>query len=132
MNNNKTDFDVIIVGGRHQRACRRALLISAWERENDAGCWQGRSTKVGGHGIVGVLIPEAPEHLVPPALLDMMSMACFIPTIPQGTGLERHGFKSIEAGAQAYGGICTRMGSSAGVSGEIAEKTARNQALQQE
>lgn len=91
MNNNKTDFDVIIVGGGTNGL--------------SAGCYlglEGKRTlvlealdKVGGMASSGYLIPEAPEHLVHPCALDMMSMRVHS-HIPQELDLERHGFKSIE------------------------------------
>ena len=91
MNNNKTDFDVIIVGGGTNglsAGCylglegKKALVLEALD-------------KVGGMASSGYLISEAPEHLVHPCALDMMSMRVHS-HVPQELDLERHGFKAIE------------------------------------
>ena len=88
--NNKTDFDVIIVGGGTNGL--------------SAGCYLGLEgkvlllealDKVGGMASSGFLIPEAPEHLVHPCALDMMSMRVHA-HVPQELDLERHGFEMIE------------------------------------
>lgn len=89
--NNKTDFDVIIVGGGTNglsAGCylglegKKVLLLEALD-------------KVGGMASSGFLIPEAPEHLVHPCALDMMSMRVHA-HVPQELDLERHGFEMIE------------------------------------
>ncbi len=91
MNNKNTDFDVIIVGGGTNGL--------------SAGCYLGLEgkkvlvlealDKVGGMASSGYLIPEAPEHLVHPCALDMMSMRVHA-HVPKELDLERHGFRSIE------------------------------------
>lgn len=89
--NNKNDFDVIIVGGGTNglsAGCylglegRKVLVLEALE-------------KVGGMASSGYLIPEAPNHLVHPCALDMMSMRVHS-HVPLELNLERHGFKVIE------------------------------------
>lgn len=97
MNQNKnpvtraTDYDVIVVGGGTNGL--------------SAGCYLGLEgkkvlvlealDKVGGMASSGYLIPEAPQHLVHPCALDMMSMRVHA-HVPAELGLERHGLKSIE------------------------------------
>lgn len=91
MNKNNADFDVIIVGGGSNGL--------------SAGCYLGLEgkkvlvlealDKVGGMASSGYLIPEAPEHLVHPCALDMMSMRVHS-HVPQELELERHGFKMVE------------------------------------
>ena len=90
-NASTTDFDVIIVGGGTNGL--------------SAGCYLGLEgkkvlvlealDKVGGMASSGYLIPEAPQHLVHPCALDMMSMRVHS-HVPAELGLDRHGFKSIE------------------------------------
>lgn len=91
MNNNKTDFDVIIVGGGSNglsTGCylglegKKVLVLEALD-------------KVGGMASSGYLIPEAPEHLVHPCALDMMSMRVH-PHVPAELDLSRHGFKILD------------------------------------
>jgi phytoene dehydrogenase-like protein len=91
MSNNQTDYDVIIVGGGSNGL--------------SAGCYLGIDgkkvlvlealDKVGGMASSGYLIPEAPEHLVHPCALDMMSMRVHS-HVPAELELERHGFRSVE------------------------------------
>ncbi|APO83290.1 NAD(P)/FAD-dependent oxidoreductase [Pseudomonas sp. GD03817] len=85
------DFDVIVVGGGTNGL--------------SAGCYLGMEgkkvlvlealDKVGGMASSGYLIPEAPQHLVHPCALDMMSMRVHA-HVPAELGLEQHGFKSVE------------------------------------
>jgi phytoene dehydrogenase-like protein len=87
----RPDFDVIVVGGGTNGL--------------SAGCYLGMEgkkvlvlealDKVGGMASSGYLIPEAPEHLVHPCALDMMSMRVHA-HVPAELELHRHGFKSIE------------------------------------
>jgi len=86
-----SDFDVIVVGGGTNGL--------------SAGCYLGKEGKkvlvlealgkVGGMASSGYLIPEAPQHLVHPCALDMMSMRVHA-HVPVELELARHGFKSIE------------------------------------
>lgn len=84
-------FDVAIIGGGHNglsAACylaaegRKVVVIEALG-------------KVGGMASSGYLIPEAPQHLVHPCALDLMSLRVH-PMVPQELQLERHGFRQIE------------------------------------
>ncbi|CAM3814481.1 Phytoene dehydrogenase-related protein [Pseudomonas synxantha] len=85
------DFDVIVVGGGSNGL--------------SAGCYLGMEgkkvlvlealDKVGGMASSGYLIPEAPQHLVHPCALDMMSMRVHA-HVPVELELARHGFKSVE------------------------------------
>ncbi len=88
---NNTEFDAIIVGGGTNglsAGCylgmegKRVLVLEALD-------------KVGGMASSGYLIPEAPQHLVHPCAMDMMSMRVHA-HVPRELELERHGFKSIE------------------------------------
>ena len=83
--------DVAIVGGGHNglsAACylaaagRKVIVIEALD-------------KVGGMASSGYLIPEAPDHLVHPCALDLMSLRVH-PMMPQELELERHGFRQID------------------------------------
>jgi phytoene dehydrogenase-like protein len=83
--------DVAIVGGGHNglsAACylaaagRKVIVIEALD-------------KVGGMASSGYLIPEAPDHLVHPCALDLMSLRVH-PMMPQELQLERHGFRQID------------------------------------
>ncbi|GAA7766926.1 dehydrogenase [Cupriavidus sp. SHE] len=85
------NYDVVIVGGGHNglsAACylaaagRKVLVLEALE-------------KVGGMASSGYLLPGAPEHLVHPCALDMMSMRVH-PRVPLELELQRHGFRQIE------------------------------------
>lgn len=84
-------FDVAVVGGGHNglsaacylaKAGRQVVLIEALE-------------KVGGMASSGYLIPQAPQHLVHPCALDLMSLRVH-PMMPQELELERHGFRQVE------------------------------------
>ena len=84
-------FDVAIVGGGHNglsTACylaaegRKVVVLEALE-------------KVGGMASSGYLIPQAPQHLVHPCALDLMSLRVH-PMVPRELELERHGFQQVE------------------------------------
>ncbi len=86
-----SSYDVAIVGGGHNglsAACylamggKKVVVIEALE-------------KAGGMCSSGYLIPEAPQHLVHPCALDLMSLRVH-PMMPQELELERHGFKQVE------------------------------------
>src|SRR5690554_2818582 len=91
MNDNNSEYDAIIVGGGSNGL--------------SAGCYLGMAgkkvlvlealDKVGGMASSGHLIPEAPDHLVHPCALDMMSMRVHS-HVPKELGLSRHGFKILE------------------------------------
>jgi phytoene dehydrogenase-like protein len=89
--NSSTEYDVAIVGGGHNglsAACylrmagKKVVVIEALD-------------KIGGMVSSGYLIPEAPQHLVNPCALDLMSLRVH-PMMPQELQLERHGFRQIE------------------------------------
>lgn len=86
-----SNVDVAIVGGGHNglsAACylaeagKTVLVIEALD-------------KAGGMASSGYLIPEAPQHLVHPCALDLMSLRVH-PMMPQELQLERHGFRQVE------------------------------------
>ncbi|WP_084267708.1 phytoene desaturase family protein [Azohydromonas lata] len=86
-----TIYDTAIVGGGHNglaAACylaaegRKVVVIEAFH-------------KVGGMASSGYLIPEAPQHLVHPCALDLMSLRVH-PMMPQELELDRHGFRHVE------------------------------------
>ena len=85
------NFDVAIVGGGHNglaAACylaaegRKVIVVEAL-------------AKLGGMASSGYLIPEAPQHLVHPCALDLMSLRVH-PMMPRELQLERHGFRQTE------------------------------------
>jgi len=89
--NSPLSYDVAIVGGGHNGlacACylaaegHRVVVIEALD-------------KVGGMASSGYLIPEAPQHLVHPCALDLMSLRVH-PMMPQELQLERHGFRQMD------------------------------------
>lgn len=89
--NTPQHYDVAIIGGGHNglsAACylslagKKVVLIEA------AG-------KVGGMASSGTLIPEAPQHIVHPCALDLMSLRVH-PMMPQDLDLARHGFRQID------------------------------------
>jgi phytoene dehydrogenase-like protein len=86
-----TPYDAAVVGGGHNglsAACylaaegRRVIVIEALN-------------KVGGMASSGYLMPEAPQHLVHPCALDLMSLRAH-PMMPIELELERHGFCQVE------------------------------------
>lgn len=87
----RSPYDVAIVGGGHNglaAACylaaegRKVIVVEALP-------------KLGGMASSGYLIPEAPQHLVHPCALDLMSLRVH-PMMPRELQLERHGFRQIE------------------------------------
>lgn len=86
-----TQYDAVIVGGGHNGLASACYLAA-----------EGRKVvvveslvKVGGMASSGYLIPEAPQHLVHPCALDLMSLRVH-PMMPQELQLERHGFRQTE------------------------------------
>jgi phytoene dehydrogenase-like protein len=96
--NPSTTYDAAVIGGGHNglsAACylategKKVVLIEALD-------------KVGGMASSGYLIPEAPQHLVHPCALDLMSLRVH-PMMPIELQLERHGFRQVELSpAYAY------------------------------
>jgi phytoene dehydrogenase-like protein len=91
-------YDAAVIGGGHNglsAACylaaegKKVILIEALD-------------KVGGMASSGYLMPEAPQHLVHPCALDLMSLRVH-PMMPVELQLERHGFRQVELSpAYAY------------------------------
>ena len=89
--NPSTTYDAAVIGGGHNglsAACylategKKVILIEALD-------------KVGGMASSGYLMPEAPQHLVHPCALDLMSLRVH-PMMPIELQLERHGFRQVE------------------------------------
>tara|TARA_R110002110_G_C13470525_1_gene720947 strand:+ start:61452 stop:63041 length:1590 start_codon:yes stop_codon:yes gene_type:complete len=83
-----TDYDVAIIGGGHNgltAGCylaaegRKVVVIEALD-------------KAGGMCNSGYTLPEAPEHMIHPCALDLMSLRVH-PMVPEELQLERHGFR---------------------------------------
>jgi phytoene dehydrogenase-like protein len=91
-------YDAAVIGGGHNglsAACylaaegKKIILIEALD-------------KVGGMASSGYLMPQAPQHLVHPCALDLMSLRVH-PMMPTELQLERHGFRQVELSpAYAY------------------------------
>jgi phytoene dehydrogenase-like protein len=96
--NPSTTYDAAVIGGGHNglsAACylategKKVVLIEALD-------------KVGGMASSGYLMPQAPQHLVHPCALDLMSLRVH-PMMPIELHLERHGFRQIDLSpAYAY------------------------------
>lgn len=87
----KMEFDVAIVGGGHNGLAAACYLAEAGRKVVVLEAFE----KVGGMASSGYLIPEAPQHLVHPCALDLMSLRVH-PMMPQELQLERHGFRQVE------------------------------------
>jgi len=83
-----TDYDAVIVGGGHNgmtTACylaadgKKVVVVEALDR-------------VGGMCTSDYLIPEAPQHMIHPCALDLMSLRVH-PMVPDDLELARHGFR---------------------------------------
>ncbi len=89
--NSSATYDTVIVGGGHNGLASACYLAEAGHKVlvlESAG-------KVGGMASSGYLIPEAPQHLVHPCALDLMSLRVH-PMMPQELQLERHGFRQTD------------------------------------
>lgn len=86
-----TSFDVAIVGGGHNGLSAACYLAQAGKTVVVIEALD----KIGGMASSGYLIPEAPQHLVHPCALDLMSLRVH-PMMPEELQLERHGFKQVE------------------------------------
>ncbi len=89
--NTSNQYDVAIVGGGHNGLSAACYLAEAGKR---VIVIEARD-KVGGMASSGYLIPEAPQHLIHPCALDLMSLRVH-PMMPQELQLERHGFRQVE------------------------------------
>lgn len=83
--------DVAIVGGGHNGLAAACYLAEAGKKVVVIE----RLEKAGGMASSGYLIPEAPQHLVHPCALDLMSLRVH-PMMPLELHLDRHGFKQVE------------------------------------
>jgi phytoene dehydrogenase-like protein len=84
-------YDVAIVGGGHNGLSAACYLAESGKKVvviESLG-------KVGGMCSSGHLIPEAPQHVVHPCALDLMSLRVH-PMMPIELQLERHGFRQVE------------------------------------
>ena len=86
-----TSFDVAIVSGGHNGLSAACYLAQAGKTVVVIEALD----KIGGMASSGYLIPEAPQHLVHPCALDLMSLRVH-PMMPEELQLERHGFKQVE------------------------------------
>jgi phytoene dehydrogenase-like protein len=91
MNPSTPPYDAAVIGGGHNglsAACylaaegKKVIVIEALN-------------KVGGMASSGYLMPEAPQHLVHPCALDLMSLRVH-PMMPIELQLDRHGFRQVE------------------------------------
>lgn len=85
------NYDVLIVGGGHNGLSAACYLATAGKKVLVLEALD----KVGGMASSGYLFPQAPQHLVHPCALDMMSMRVH-PRVPLELQLERHGFRQVE------------------------------------
>ena len=72
------NYDVVIVGGGHNGLSAACYLAEAGKK---VVVIEGRE-KIGGMASSGYLIPEAPQHLIHPCALDLMSLRVH-PMMPQ-------------------------------------------------
>ncbi len=86
-----SSFDVAIVGGGHNGLSAACYLAQAGKKVVVIEALE----KVGGMASSGYLIPEAPQHLVHPCALDLMSLRVH-PMMPEELQLARHGFQHVE------------------------------------
>jgi phytoene dehydrogenase-like protein len=83
--------DVVIVGGGHNGLSAACYLATAGKKVLVIEALD----KLGGMASSGHMLPGAPQHLVHPCALDMMSMRVH-PRVALELQLERHGFRQIE------------------------------------
>jgi len=84
-------YDALIVGGGHNGLSAGCYLAEAGKKVLVLEALD----KVGGMASSGYLLEGAPQHMVHPCALDMMSMRVH-PRVPAELQLERHGFRQIE------------------------------------
>lgn len=85
------DYDVAIVGGGHNGLTAACYLAMAGKRVVVIEAL----ASVGGMCASGALIPEAPEHIIHPCSLDLMSLRVH-PMVPDELELHRLGFRQEE------------------------------------
>lgn len=86
-----TRYDAAIVGGGHNGLSAGCYLAAGGKKVVVIEALD----KVGGMASSGHLIPEAPQHLVHPCALDLMSLRVH-PMMPEELQLARHGFQQVE------------------------------------
>ncbi|MCY4756588.1 phytoene desaturase family protein [Pelomonas aquatica] len=91
MSETTATYDAVIVGGGHNGLACACYLAMAGKKVVVTEALE----KVGGMCSSGYLIPEAPQHLVHPCALDLMSLRVH-PMMPEELDLARHGFKHVE------------------------------------
>lgn len=84
-------YDVVIVGGGHNGLAAACYLAEAGKK---VVVIESCAT-VGGMASSDYLIPEAPQHLVHPCALDLMSLRVH-PMMPEELQLARHGFRQVD------------------------------------
>ncbi|MDB5746351.1 MAG: NAD(P)/FAD-dependent oxidoreductase [Massilia sp.] len=87
----ENQYDVAIVGGGHNGLAAACYLAEAGKKVVVIEALG----QVGGMASSGYLIPEAPQHLIHPCALDLMSLRVH-PIMPQELQLERHGFRQVD------------------------------------
>lgn len=86
-----SSYDVAIVGGGHNGLAAACYLAEAGKRVVVIEACD----KIGGMASSGYLIPEAPQHLINPCALDLMSLRVH-PMMSEELQLDRHGFRQVE------------------------------------
>lgn len=91
-------YDVAVIGGGHNGLAAACYMAKAGKTVIVLEAQH----KIGGMASSGYLIDGAPEHLVHPCALDLMSLRVH-PIVPMELELERHGFRQVEMSpAYAY------------------------------
>lgn len=85
MSETTATYDAVIVGGGHNGLACACYLAMAGKKVVVTEALE----KVGGMCSSGYLIPEAPQHLVHPCALDLMSLRVH-PMMPEELDLARH------------------------------------------
>jgi phytoene dehydrogenase-like protein len=84
-------YDAAVIGAGHNGLSAACYLAAEGKRVVVIEALN----KVGGMASSDYLIPEAPQHLVHPCALDLMSLRVH-PMMPIELKLERHGFRQVE------------------------------------
>lgn len=84
-------YDVAIVGGGHNGLAAACYLAKSGKKVIVLEALN----KIGGMASSGYVIPEAPEHLVHPCALDLMSLRVHS-IVPAELQLDRYGFRQLE------------------------------------
>lgn len=86
-----TDYDAIVVGGGHNGLTTGCYLAAEGKRVVVIEALD----QAGGMCSSGYLMPEAPEHMIHPGALDLMSLRVH-PMVPEELHLASHGFRQEE------------------------------------